>query len=502
MPVDDYRRRTGSVTVCEYGARGDGVHDDSDAFEEALSEARTVSVPHGIYRLTRPLRITKGVVLHGASGAGWGAATILRFDSGVGGVVVESAESSGVGTSGGWSVLRDLRIEAVPASSAKEAHGITLKSRARLQNVLVMWFSGDGIHIVAAQPEGTNANSWAIDFCRSERNGRHGLFLDGADANAGVAVGLDVSDNGGWGVFDSSFLGNTYVACHASANVLGAYKTDNPNQRSVFVGCYSESGYPGSEVTWPSAVFGGMHGAGVVGGSGQLDGEQRAGLLKGPVGARVTIGNMGSNELSSFKPPGGWGETRERYFGKDDPYTSDVLARNFAGLSALQGWGFSLERGVFRLGVTRGMMPTQLFTTPGMGLLNEGHRIAHAPSLDALAAHALPVTFLVGDVVLNSAPVAGAPAGWICSAQGTFGATQAPRGTAANSTTLQLDAGTDALYGLKVGTVLSIDGARRTVVAVADDYRSVTLDAAVSCDAARLDFVPPQFLAMAPLVTP
>lgn len=494
MSALDDLRKTGSVTVCEFGARGNGIVDDSAAFEAALSEARTVSVPHGIYRLTRPLRISKGVVLHGASGAGWGGASILKFDAGVGGVVIESAESSDVGSSGGWSVLRDLRIESSPVSGSALAHGVSLKARARLQNVLVMWFSGDGIHIVAGNTEGTNANGWAIDFCRSERNGRHGLYLDGADANAGVAVGLDVSDNAGWGVFDSSFLGNTFVGCHAAANALGAYKTDNPNQRSIFVGCYSEGGHLGSEVMWPSAVVGGMHGAGVDGGWGLLDGELRPGLVKGPLGSQQSLGNMGSNETQAFKSPGGFDSVRQRYFGSGDPYAPDTLAWNYANLSAFFGSGMSMERGVYRYGRPRGMMPTQTFTTPGFGLINEGFRICHS-TLALLEASVLPRTFLPGDVVINSTPAVNKPVSWLCKTQGTFGVhPPSPVATAQDSTKVTLSAPTDALYGLKVGAVVKIGNDIRTVVSVAADFRGFDLDAPVTCIEASISYVPPTFL--------
>ena len=46
------------------------------------------------------------------------------------------------------------------------------------------------------------------------------MYVDGADSNAGVANSVDASNNGRWGIFDSSFLGNTYVGCHCATNGL------------------------------------------------------------------------------------------------------------------------------------------------------------------------------------------------------------------------------------------------------------------------------------------
>jgi len=91
------------------------------------------------------------------------------------------------------------------------------------------------------------------------------LLVDGADVNAGVVTALDCSSNGGWGINDSSFLGNTYVACHVDGNTLGSYRSDDPNARNVFVGCYSEGGWPASSIAFPSIVVGGLHGAGFTG---------------------------------------------------------------------------------------------------------------------------------------------------------------------------------------------------------------------------------------------
>lgn len=57
------------VSVKDYGAKGDGVTDDSQAFLDALDKVRSgaIEVPPGRYRITRLLEITRpGVVLRGA----------------------------------------------------------------------------------------------------------------------------------------------------------------------------------------------------------------------------------------------------------------------------------------------------------------------------------------------------------------------------------------------------------------------------------------------------
>ncbi len=65
-----------AVSVKDCGAVGDGVTDDTAAFEAAISEAKgksdTVLVPLGAYRLTRTLTLTK-VTLMGAAAGTWNA---------------------------------------------------------------------------------------------------------------------------------------------------------------------------------------------------------------------------------------------------------------------------------------------------------------------------------------------------------------------------------------------------------------------------------------------
>ena len=56
----------GPPTVTDFGATGDGVTDDSQAFEKGLNAAGLLLVPKGHYRVTRQLRIKAGGGLIGA----------------------------------------------------------------------------------------------------------------------------------------------------------------------------------------------------------------------------------------------------------------------------------------------------------------------------------------------------------------------------------------------------------------------------------------------------
>jgi hypothetical protein len=107
----------------------------------------------------------------------------------------------------------------------------------------------------------------------------NGLFVDGADVNAGIGIGVSVSANKAYGILDSSFLGNTYIGAHSSANAFGSYKTDNANARNVFVGAYSEEGQPASSFVKPTLIIGGLHGAGITGSAQVIGANAQSGFV-------------------------------------------------------------------------------------------------------------------------------------------------------------------------------------------------------------------------------
>lgn len=330
--------------VKDFGAKGDGATDDIAAFEAAItamnvtgasvySRGRELIIPYGTYRLSRALHIDWGMLVHGAGFGETSAASRLVFDSGVHGVIFDSTQSSASGRTAAWSEMRNVYISAAGKGVANK-HGVILRARAKIENVIVGGFSGNGIHIVAGDgnnvdgntpwtantaytdgdwvtngggnarfvcvhsgtsassggPTGTsasiadgsciwkspvsvgspsnymgNANNTFLGYCRVTDCGGHGVYYEGDDANAGVSVGLDLSVNTGWGIYDKSFLGNTHYAAHAATNTAGPYKTaSHGNCYAMFSNCYSESDQTGSDIYAPGVVHGGLHAAGFL----------------------------------------------------------------------------------------------------------------------------------------------------------------------------------------------------------------------------------------------
>ena len=114
-----------------------------------------------------------------------------------------------------------------------------------------------------------NVDHWEVHTVRCTGNRAHGFYTIGPRSNAGVAVNLDCTSNYQSGVVEQSFLGNTYVACHAANNNRADRRrpdgTPDPwpsynkprvadSNRSRFYNCYSEGQAP-AEVWYPGSVL-------------------------------------------------------------------------------------------------------------------------------------------------------------------------------------------------------------------------------------------------------
>lgn len=268
------------ANVMDFGADPTGVADSLQAFKDAIASfttaldysvyslGGTVVVPPGKYYLSGPLIINRNIVLTGVgspkdndAGISW-----LQFADNINGIVIVSAATSPNGLQGDGATIRNLYIERSVSSGGTFGSGIFLQNRGRIENCVIAKFRENGISIIAngGAPQSTNANQWLISSTAVLQNGNNGLYVNGPDTNAGVCIELNATGNTGWGIYDDSFLGNTYVGCHVDLNTAGAYKAEDPNARCVFLGCYSEPGQPASDIAPPSIMIGGLQGAGVT----------------------------------------------------------------------------------------------------------------------------------------------------------------------------------------------------------------------------------------------
>lgn len=447
------------------------------------SYAGEVLIPPGKYRLDSKLTILRQVKLTGCgspAGNAYGACQ-LHFADNIDGIVCfyQYAASPSNGSDG--ALLTGFSIINRGGGGGTLGSGVVMNARVNVQRVLVKGFRVDGFQVIAdssVAPGFNNANNWRMQDCSAVSNGRHGLYTDGGDANAGNCLGFDARSNGGWGIFDSSFLGNNYVGCHTAANTLGAYKADGVSARNVFIGCYSEGGQPASDIISPSIVVGGIHAAGFTSGTTaqmMVEGYQTSSvcyqnnnfnsaterqIVFAPPSALLSLKDP--NELSGIYPFRLKGATGRFYwdwantamslmeFLNSDAtvvngYARDVMAR-------MPNGGISFPQGLM-VGSGQTHISTGPITAPTSG------------------------TYKVSDLIVNDAPASAGYVGQVCTVKGTQGTLNggATTGTmTAGSPTLTVNSAT----GLSTGVFVNVAGGpaitRARVISVVG--LAVTLD--------------------------
>jgi len=358
-------------------------------------------------------------------------------------------------------------------------HGIWLRARARIQDVFITEFKQNGIQVLASAGAGGsdegNANNFYIDSVRVATCGGDGLFVQGADANAGMVSNGDFSSNSGWGVRDSSFLGNTYVAAHTAANTLGAYKTTNANGRNLLLNCYSESGQPASELVFPTMVLGGLHGAGFSSGStahiiydSKISPTQ---LVTNDGSAKLNIGEGGGsnsvllNLIDPNESSGSWPFRLKRKLGSFywDWANSTTALQALYNSQATRANSYNRDVPAFSPNTTGAIgFPNGLL----LGTMKALGTSTGSPNVQGRS-------YEVGDIYFNEAPTAGGYIGWVTTTAGTGGTLSSVTGSITSGTTaLTVNSSTNLIVGHYI-TIAGVTGSKRIT---AINGTSVTID--------------------------
>lgn len=226
------------VNVKDFGAVGDGVHDDAPAIQAAIESfsdggppedryqwaGGTVYIPAGLYRLGSTININRaGTILRGVGRGRFQQAqegiTHLVADDGVTAIrTIYPWEGNPIEGRGDWSVIQDLELSGSSISWGEDPTGpvadaIDMEFKCTIHNVHIWGFTGNGITI---SDGAGNANQFHINNVRIEWCRGHGIWCNGGDSNAGIGIQIDVSYNRRKGIADSSFLGNWWFGCHAT----------------------------------------------------------------------------------------------------------------------------------------------------------------------------------------------------------------------------------------------------------------------------------------------
>ena len=416
-----------TVSVKDFGAVGDGIADDIDAIEAAIasfpttldtpydSYAGTVWFPPGVYYCSRTLEISSQVILIGATapdGNEPGASRLLFADN-IDGVILREYRTSIDGKDSAGSVIQNLAVINKKDAGGASGSGVFMQTRAQLRSCYIANFREHGVKIVADSASNTgNANCWHIDQLRTVGNTLDGVYCHGGDTNAGVGIRIDASNNGRCGIYDSSFLGNTWIACHTSGNGSNSYKVDGLNSNSVFLGCYDEPGYTAPSFTSATNVFGGVL-SNYSSSSAQRIGNGTVSGINTTNGTATFLAGINQNISDAawtFKPAGSINVNRVtyatgRWYWQQDNY-GPATYMNIYDSSATVANGYARE------------LPNGGIGFPS-GYYAGDYDVQKYRGLGAAA----PVTgvWSQGDIVYNSAPSAGGVIGWVCVTGGTPG---------------------------------------------------------------------------------
>jgi hypothetical protein len=391
-------------------------------------------------------------------------------------------------TAADGAILEGLRITTFNnvAGADKTKHGVWMRARAAVRNCTINGFSGHNVMVKASAGSADtslegNANSWIVETLRTTNAGLDGLYVQGADGNAGTATGVDATNNGRWGIWDNSFLGNTYVGCHTAGNGVATRGVNGT--KSSFV-TYEGNRYatnpnateaqyvattPGTnEAVWVFAGAGGTHGtiplwetgktAGeyIAGGSYRSSGNNARNVFLGCYAESGSGGTayegpclvLGGAQVSSIigstvKGTDGGRLTAERFnynsadesatFGGPDAiltFKADVDSGNWRFFHVAGDFemrhNFSLSRVAWRM--------SGELTTDKMGCASAKPYLFNAPVLalgDGLSQRrefivtAVPTSdeYARGDILWDRNPAAAGKSGWRCTTTGVAGST-------------------------------------------------------------------------------
>jgi len=208
------------LDVRTFGARGDGVADDTVAVHAGIAAAvksgRTLLLPRGTYLVTKPIRVTT----HGLKIVGAGAQhTVLKaaaemdrllYLRGTGMVIsrltLDANKKATYGLHAFHLNEQDSRLEFLRVRGAR-SHGIFLDHSQvfEISNCIAQGNGGDGFYI-------TDCNGTRISVCRSMANGGRGFCVTRTDLSGGCwLLECDAEFNAREGLVVSDMAGTPVV---------------------------------------------------------------------------------------------------------------------------------------------------------------------------------------------------------------------------------------------------------------------------------------------------
>jgi hypothetical protein len=247
--IVDFKNSIRVFNVKAFGAKGDGLKDDTAAIQKALNAAfvgspnNAVYFPPGTYIVTG-LTVTETLGVY-IFGAGKGLSVIKGPTSN--NATVLSLDAGGPGTNGGRVVIRDLSIDYNTSSTGTKGLYLADYAEVHLENLHIaangkaLWMKGCAIFNVSNVFAATYTGNAAGDSALRMENDGAGVFCGAGVFNACQFNAEGAITAGGAvvsvGTYSVSFVGCMFEA-HGGALVSGL-ELDSDNLS--FISCYSES---------------------------------------------------------------------------------------------------------------------------------------------------------------------------------------------------------------------------------------------------------------------
>jgi hypothetical protein len=228
-------KRSSFLTVLDFGAKGDGVTDDTDAIQQIINaKAGSIRFPAGSYRISKPLVVELDKVGF-ASFVGDGSARLIMAGPGaairfVGTHLTGSADPKSVKAEV-WDRQRMPTVEGVAITGEHaEADGI--------EAIGTFQFTARGVHIRKCRHgiHLVNRNrNVLIDGCHIYENSGIGVFYDGANLHQSNISASHISYCGGGGVVvRGGDVRNIHISgCDIEANMVA----NQPPTANVLLDC-------------------------------------------------------------------------------------------------------------------------------------------------------------------------------------------------------------------------------------------------------------------------
>lgn len=227
--------------VLKWGFKNDGVTDNLAAWnllKTIIQVGDIVEFSGGQYYFSDEIALPLTCTIRG-QGYNEESSTELIFKENKNGIIV--------GINMGRTHLHNFKIYA-ENDNGSTGIGIQSNSLIYVENISIKNFPEKGLYIrgntVTSEGNANHSVARNLSFRFIGRNtGGIAMHISGGDANNCAIENCTVLDCGN-GYLDECTLGNHYVTCHSEGNGTGGYhyKTDNGNNRTVFSGCYAETG--------------------------------------------------------------------------------------------------------------------------------------------------------------------------------------------------------------------------------------------------------------------